>query len=91
VGARAPHHGTPDEILTDNGKCFTGRFGANPTEVLFDRILHENGISHRHTGVRSPHHDWQVARFSRKIAEEWTYRSLAAALSDAGGDDPVAE
>jgi hypothetical protein len=28
---------------------------------------------------------------SRKFAEEWTYRFLAAALSDAGGDDPVAE
>jgi hypothetical protein len=28
---------------------------------------------------------------SLKFAEEWTYRFLAAALSDAGGDDPVAE
>jgi hypothetical protein len=28
---------------------------------------------------------------SRKFAEEWTYRFLAAALSDAGDDDPVAE
>jgi ERCC4-type nuclease len=28
---------------------------------------------------------------SRKFAEEWTYRFLAAALSHAGGDDPVAE
>lgn len=28
---------------------------------------------------------------SRKFAEEWTYRFLAVALSDAGGDDPVAE
>jgi hypothetical protein len=26
---------------------------------------------------------------SRKFAEEWTYRFLGAALSDAGGDDPV--
>jgi hypothetical protein len=28
---------------------------------------------------------------SRKFAEEWSYRFQAAALSDAGGDDPVAE
>jgi hypothetical protein len=28
---------------------------------------------------------------SRKFAEEWTYRFLAAALSDAMGSDPVAE
>lgn len=26
---------------------------------------------------------------SRKFAEEWSYRFLAAALSDAGGDDPL--
>jgi transposase len=38
--------GIPDEILTDNGKVFTGRFGPNPVEVLFDRICRENGISH---------------------------------------------
>lgn len=47
-------HGIPDEVLTDNGKVFTGRFGPRPVEVLFDRICRENGISHRHTGVRSP-------------------------------------
>ena len=37
--------GIPDEILTDNGKVFTARFGPYPTEVLFDRICRENGIS----------------------------------------------
>jgi len=47
-------YGIPDEILTDNGKVFTGRFGPQPVEVLFDRILRENGISHRHTAVRLP-------------------------------------
>jgi hypothetical protein len=46
-------HGIPDEILTDNGKVFTGRFGPQPVEVLFDRICRENGIAHRHTAVRS--------------------------------------
>jgi hypothetical protein len=28
---------------------------------------------------------------ARRFAEEWTYRFLAAALSDAKGGDPVAE
>ena len=31
-------HGVPSELLTDNGKVFTGRFGKNHSEVLFDRI-----------------------------------------------------
>jgi hypothetical protein len=39
-------YGIPDEILTDNGRVFTGRFGPQPVEVLFDRISRENGISH---------------------------------------------
>ena len=30
--------GVPGEILTDNGKVFTGRFNQPPAEVLFDRI-----------------------------------------------------
>ena len=36
-------HGVPEEILTDNGKVFTGRFNRPPVEVLFDRICRENG------------------------------------------------
>ena len=31
-------HGVPDQVLTDNGKVFTGRFGPGTGEVLFDRI-----------------------------------------------------
>ena len=30
--------GVPKELLTDNGKVFTGRFGPGTGEVLFDRI-----------------------------------------------------
>jgi transposase InsO family protein len=47
-------HGVPEQILTDNGKVFTGRFGSRPTEVLFDRICRENGIEHLLTAPRSP-------------------------------------
>ncbi len=28
-------HGVPEQILTDNGKVFTGRFHHPPVEVLF--------------------------------------------------------
>jgi transposase InsO family protein len=40
-------HGVPEEILTDNGKVFTGKLQNRPTNVLFDRIGLNNGIKHR--------------------------------------------
>ena len=46
--------GVPEQILTDNGKVFTGRFHHPPVEVLFDRICRENGIEHLLTQPRSP-------------------------------------
>ena len=78
--------GIPDEILTDNGKVFTGRFGPQPVEVLFDRICRENGISHRHTGVRSPTTTGKIERFHQSLRREFladrTYPSLAAAQTE---------
>jgi transposase InsO family protein len=48
-------YGVPSEVLTDNGKQFTGRFGEpRPAEVLFERICRENGITRRLTKPRSP-------------------------------------
>lgn len=36
-------YGVPAEVLTDNGKQFTGKFGGpRAGEVLFDRICREN-------------------------------------------------
>ena len=43
-------HGVPQQILTDNGKVFTGRFGRPPVEVLFDRTL--LCVSSGHCGVQ---------------------------------------
>ena len=38
--------GAPFEVLTDNGKQFTGKFTRPlPVEVLFERICRENGIT----------------------------------------------
>ena len=47
-------YGPPEQILTDNGKVFTGRYGPGTGQVLFDRICHERGIKHLLTAPRSP-------------------------------------
>ena len=64
-------YGIPDEILTDNGKVFTGRYGPHPTEVLFDRICRENGIAHRHTAPRSPTTTGKIERFHQSLRKEF--------------------
>jgi transposase InsO family protein len=79
-------YGIPDEILTDNGKVFTGRFGPQPVEVMFDRICRENGISHRHTGVRSPTTTGKIERFHQSLRREFladrTFPSLEVAQTE---------
>jgi transposase InsO family protein len=61
----------PDEVFTEAGRVFTGRFGPQPVEVLFDRICRENGISHRHTGVRSPTTTGKIERFHQSLRKEF--------------------
>jgi hypothetical protein len=39
-------HGIPEQILTDNGKVFTARFGKGTGPVMFGRICTGNGIRH---------------------------------------------
>jgi hypothetical protein len=63
-------HGIPDQILTDNGKVFTGRFGPGKGEVLFDRICRENGVRHLLTAPRSPTTTGKVERFHKTIKKE---------------------
>ncbi len=62
-------HGVPDELLTDNGKQFTARFGRGG-EVLFDRICRENGITHRLTRPHSPTTTGKVERFHQTPRRE---------------------
>lgn len=64
-------HGVPQEILTDNGKVFTGRFGSKDTEVLFDRICRENGIDHLLTAPRRPTTTGKIERFHRTLRQEF--------------------
>jgi transposase InsO family protein len=61
--------GVPGEVLTDNGKQFTDRFGKGG-EVLFDRICRDNGIIHRLTQPRHPTTTGKVERFHGSLRRE---------------------
>jgi transposase InsO family protein len=78
--------GVPEEILTDNGKVFTGRFNQPPVEVLFDRICRENGITHRLTQPRSPTTTGKIERFHRSLRTEFrtdrVFANLAAVQAE---------
>jgi len=64
-------HGVPDQVLTDNGKVFTARFGPGPGPVLFDRVCQDNGIRHLLTAPYSPTTTGKVERFHRTMRDEW--------------------
>jgi transposase InsO family protein len=68
-------HGIPEQILTDNGKVFTGRFGpaGSAAEVLFDRICAENGIRHLLTAPRSPTTTGKVERWHKTMRAEFLH------------------
>jgi transposase InsO family protein len=69
--------GIPDEVLSDNGKQFTGRFGKpRPAEVLFERICRRNGIRQRLTKPYSPTTTGKVERWHQTLQLEF--------LNDAG-------
>jgi len=70
-------YGIPDEVLTDNGKQFTGRFGKpRPAEVLFERICRKNGIRQLLTRPYSPTTTGKVERWHQTLQTEF--------LNDAG-------
>jgi transposase InsO family protein len=62
-------YGAPEEVLTDNGQQFTGRFGRGG-EVLFDKICRRNGIAHRLTLPRSPTTTGKIERFHQTLRRE---------------------
>jgi hypothetical protein len=64
-------YGVPEEVLTDNGRVFTARFGSRHAETPFDRICRENGITHRLTAVRSPTTTGKVERFHKTLRDEF--------------------
>jgi transposase InsO family protein len=91
--AALDRYGSPEELLTDNGKVFTGRLGPHPSEVLFDRICREHGITHRLTGIRAPTTTGKIERFHKTLRAELLtgrrFDSLAQAqqVLDAWVDD----
>src|SRR3954452_17451610 len=82
-------YGIPEEILSDNGKQFTDRFGKGG-EVLFDRICRDNGIQHRLTAPASPTTTGKVERFHLTLRRELlddagVFEDLAAAQAAVDG------
>jgi transposase InsO family protein len=62
-------YGVPEEVLTDNGKQFTDRFGKGG-EVLFDRICRDNGIVHRLTQPATPTTTGKIERFHQTLRRD---------------------
>ena len=79
-------YGVPGQVLTDNGRVFTGRFNHPPVEVLFDRICRENGIEHLLTAPRSPTTTGKIERFHRSLRAEFltgrVFTTLTAAQAE---------
>ena len=76
-------YGLPTQVLTDNGKVFTGRFAQPPVEVLFDRICRENGVDHILTQPRSPTTTGKIERFHRTLRVEFNTRQVFKTLKTA--------
>lgn len=76
-------YGLPAQVLTDNGKVFTGRFAQPPVEVLFDRICRENGVEHILTQPRSPTTTGKIERFHRSLRTEFNTRQVFKTLKTA--------
>jgi hypothetical protein len=73
-------------LILDNGKVFTGRFGPGRGEVLFDRIVRENGIRHLLTAPRSPTTTGKVERFHKTVRAEFLRDRIFASLAEAQGE-----
>ncbi len=76
-------YGLPAQVLTDNGKVFTGRFAQPPVEVLFDRICRENGVDHILTQPRSPTTTGKIERFHKTLRVEFDTRQVFRNLKTA--------
>ena len=80
LAAALEQYGAPEEILTDNGKVFTNRFGLTPTELLFDRICRDNGVNHLLTAPFSPTTTGKIERFHRTLRHEFLTARIFSSL-----------
>jgi transposase InsO family protein len=76
-------HGVPEQLLTDNGKVFTARFGPGPGPVLFDRICAHNDIKHILTKPRSPTTTGKVERWHKTLRSEFLTGKVFDSIEDA--------
>jgi transposase len=77
-------YGIPEEMLTDNGKQFTDRFGKGG-EVLFDRICRQNGIVHRLTRPPRPPRPGKSSASTRPCAGESVQSSASTSSRNTTG------
>ncbi|HEV2360411.1 MAG TPA: IS481 family transposase, partial [Acidimicrobiales bacterium] len=64
-------YGVPDEVLTDNGTQFTGRFlRPRPAEVAFERLCREQGITLIHGLPFHPTTTGKIERIHQTIQDE---------------------
>ena len=64
-------HGIPESILTDNGRVFTAKASNTATLVLFDRICHNNGVTHILTAPYSPTTTGKIERLHLTMRKEF--------------------
>jgi transposase InsO family protein len=76
-------HGVPEQILTDNGRVFTGRLAHRPTTVAFDRICLANGIRHLLTAPYSPTTTGKIERLHKTIRKEFLAEQRFASVEEA--------
>lgn len=81
----SPTHCGPEQILTDNGRVFTGRFFHPPVEVRFDQICRDNGVEHLLTQPRSPTTTGKIERFHKALRTEFNTRQVFSSLRAAQG------
>jgi transposase InsO family protein len=76
-------HGVPEQILTDNGRVFTGRLARKPATVAFDRLCLANGIRHILTAPYSPTTTGKVERLHKTMRKEFLQGRSFASIEDA--------
>jgi transposase InsO family protein len=76
-------HGIPEQILTDNGKVFTGKLARKPMNVLFDRICLNNGIKHILTAPYSPTTTGKIERLHKTMRKEFFSQATFETISQA--------
>jgi hypothetical protein len=79
-------HGVPEQILTDNGKVFTGKLARKPATVAFDRICLNNGIRHLLTAPYSPTTTGKIERLHKTMRKEFFAQRTFDSIAQAQGD-----